>query len=280
MLTLPVWEHLIAILILWIQDLSAHPAAWTFSTVTDDMLLDQGTCYFVDHSLTSWDVINDQVLLFDIQNVNVLFSQYNDAVIIWYLDTNYDFEVLDFDGQENDLGITLPNVTQTGGDSVTAFDVYGYGTGLVAYGDIDADSGELVNLAELTDISLPDLRGEFGQLRLRGPLTSGDRIRTHLLITNIGGMPTAFKQVIDIYISLRPCDATDEDQDVYMTTLEDVKVSKLAPGNSKRVGFSLNLPILSEGGEYKFAAKIDSSGDVTEYDETNNEVVSDCFVIE
>jgi len=35
-----------------------------------------------------------------------------------------------------------------------------------------------------------------------------------------------------------------------------------------------------DAGEYKFIAKIDSSEDVAELDETNNEALSECFVIE
>jgi len=132
-------------------DLTAHPAAWTFSTVTDDMLFPQGICYFVDHDLTSSEIQDDQVLLFDIQDVTVLFDQYNDAVIIWYLDEKYSFTELDFNGR--DIGITLPIDTQTGGDSVTAFDVYASGIGMIASGDIDAESGKLVDLAELVDIN-------------------------------------------------------------------------------------------------------------------------------
>jgi hypothetical protein len=139
------------------QYLTAHPASWTFSDVTDDMLVDQGTCYFVDHDLHSWEIQDDQSLLFDIQNVTVSSGSYSNAIIIWYLDEKYVFTPLDLDGEESGLGITLPNESQTTppgqeeGYSVTGFDVYGYDTGLIAFGDIDAESGTLVDLAELVD---------------------------------------------------------------------------------------------------------------------------------
>jgi hypothetical protein len=133
------------------QYLTAHPTGWTFSTVYDDMLFDQGICYFVDHDLTSWDIQDDQILLFDIQNVTVPFDQYIEAVIIWYLDEKYPFTELHFDG--TDLDVAFPNGAQTENSSVTGFEVYGYSTGLIAFGDIDAESGELVDLAELVDVS-------------------------------------------------------------------------------------------------------------------------------
>ena len=132
--------------------LADHPASWTFSTVTDDMLLDQGTYYFVDPSLTPCEMDNKQSLLFDIQDVSVPFGQYDDAVIIWWLDEQCSFTALDFSGKDIDLGITLPNGTQTGGHSVTAFDVYAYGIGMIACGDIAAETGELLDLAELVNI--------------------------------------------------------------------------------------------------------------------------------
>jgi hypothetical protein len=135
-------------------DLTDHPTAWTFSTVTDDMFLDQGIYYLVDPDVNSCVMDANQALLFDIQDVNVLFGQYTDAVIIWYLDKEYEFSALDFSGKETDLGITLPNSTQTGGLSVTAFDVYAYGVGMIAYGDIEAAWGELTELAELVSHAL------------------------------------------------------------------------------------------------------------------------------
>ena len=136
--------------------LADHPASWTFSTVTDDMLLDQGTYYFVDPSLTTCEMDNKQSLLFDIQDVSVPFGQYYDAVIIWWLDEQYDFTALDFIGKDTNLGITLPNDIQTGWRSVTAFDVYAYGIGMIACGDIAAETGELLDLTELVDIDFSD----------------------------------------------------------------------------------------------------------------------------
>ena len=99
-------------------NLTAHPDAWTFSTVTDDMFLDQGVYYMVDPDLHLWVMEYELSLLFDIQNVTVSTVHYTDAVIIWYLDEEHSFTALDFGGKDIDLGIILPNSTQTGNYSV------------------------------------------------------------------------------------------------------------------------------------------------------------------
>ncbi|MHC4205532.1 MAG: hypothetical protein ACYSTT_12840 [Planctomycetota bacterium] len=138
------------------QSLNGHPLVWLFSTVVDDMILDQGTFYNYYPSSGLYERDDNQSLSFDIQNVTVPLGTYSDAVIIWYLDEKYSFTTLDFDGKASGLGITLPVTSQTGGHSVTAFDVFAYGIGSIATGDVAAESGKLVNLAELIDIDFPD----------------------------------------------------------------------------------------------------------------------------
>jgi len=135
------------------QFLTAHPAAWTFSTVTDDMLVDIGIYYDVHYDLTSSYLQEYLAILFDIQDVTIPLGQQSNAVIMWFLDENYSFTSLNFYGKDVDLGIILPDSTQTGGRSVTDFMIYSNGIGMIAVGDIDAESGELVNLAELVDVS-------------------------------------------------------------------------------------------------------------------------------
>lgn len=135
------------------QYLTANPTAWTFSTVTDDMFLNLGIYYTVAHDLTTWELEDYEGILFDIQNVTVLFEQYSDAVIMWGLDLEHPFTELDLKGKEIDLGITLPNSTQTGEHSVTDILVYAHGIGMIACGDIVAETGELVDLAELVNIN-------------------------------------------------------------------------------------------------------------------------------
>ena len=135
------------------NSLTAHPSAWSFGTLTDGMLIDQGVYYLVEHDLsTSWMVDNQQLLI-SIQDVSVLEGYYPNAVIFWWLDTDYSFKALNFYGKESDLGITLPTASDTGGYAVTGFDILGYETESIAGGDIDAFTGSLTKLYELTEIS-------------------------------------------------------------------------------------------------------------------------------
>ena len=126
-------------------------------------------------------------------------------------------------------------------------------------------------------IGQPDLVGEFSRVHFRDPVTPGDRIRTQIIVTNFGSDATAFKQVIDIEIYLRPCDAIDESEDVLVMNLTDKSVSNLRPNRSKKVNATLNVPELNHD-DYKLVALIDSEDTVEELNEDNNMNVSNtCF---
>ena len=133
-------------------NLAAHPPAWTFSGLYDDMIINQGVWYLVKKDLSEWQAVDNQQLLIDIQDITVPEGYHNKAVIFWYLDTAYSFAPLDFHGNESDLGITLPSSSQTAGYSVTGFDIFAVNTGVIAQGDINADTGSLNDLAVLKQI--------------------------------------------------------------------------------------------------------------------------------
>lgn len=133
--------------------LTAHPSVWSFSTLEDGMVIDQGVYYIVKSDLSDWEMYNTQMLLIDIQDVTVLHGTYKDAVIWWYLDTDKPFTPLSFYGKESDLGITLPTNSDTAGYSVTAFTIYGFEIGTIADGDISASTGSLNDLSELKEIA-------------------------------------------------------------------------------------------------------------------------------
>jgi hypothetical protein len=139
----------------WSTDcsLTAHPSGWSFSTLTDGMLIDQGVFYHVKDNLSTCEMTDDQQILISIQNVTVLKGDYTNAVIFWYLDTDYPFTALNLYGKESDLGITLPTASDTGGYSVTDFGICASGVGLIADGDIDASEGSLNYLSELKEIT-------------------------------------------------------------------------------------------------------------------------------
>jgi len=84
--------------------------------------------------------------------VTVLAGTYADAIIMWTLDAQYPFADLDLADKRPELRIAPPTRQDTQSYSVTGFDIFGLNTGLIASGDIDAESGALVDLAELKDV--------------------------------------------------------------------------------------------------------------------------------
>jgi hypothetical protein len=133
--------------------LTDHPSVWSFSTLNNGDIIDQSTSYVVNkNNFNDCDGFTGQSILISIQGVTVLKGNFQNAIIMWYIDGNYTFEPLNFFGKESDLGITLPTTTETGGLSVTAFEIYGFDTGPIAGGDVDADTGNLVDLRELLSI--------------------------------------------------------------------------------------------------------------------------------
>jgi len=137
--------------------LSAPPtSAWSFSTLNNGDIIDQSTFYSVNkNNFSDCDEELTDLLLVSIQDAKVIKGNFQNAIIIWYIDKNYAFNPLNFFGKESDLGITLPTTTETGGFSLTAFEIYGFDTGTIAAGDVDAFTGNLVDLRELTDVAKP-----------------------------------------------------------------------------------------------------------------------------
>ena len=126
---------------------------------------------------------------------------------------------------------------------------------------------------------LPDLEGEFGQVKLKEPVNVGDKIKTKIIVTNNGFIALAHKQTIDIEICLRPCGVIGDAQDILVMTLDDLSVSSLQAGKSMKFNADIIVPADIVGGEYRLAAKVDSSNDVIEFTEINNTAISDCFEI-
>jgi hypothetical protein len=132
--------------------LTSHPSGYSFAALYDGMIVDQGTHYWVWKDLSAWERVDNQMLLIDVQAVSVLAGDYDDAVVIWYLDTDFDFSPLTFHGRDSSLGLTLPTSSDTTAYGVTAVEIYAPITGLVAHGDIEAATGSLNNLAELAQV--------------------------------------------------------------------------------------------------------------------------------
>lgn len=141
--------------------LTSHPSSWSFGVLTDGELIDQRSSFFVVSDLdppcevAAAYPFDQQLLLMDIQDVTVQGEHHANAVVFWYLDTEYGFSTLDPElSTRIAFSDGLPAGTETT-YSVTAFDIYGNAVGLVAEGDIDAATGALRSLSELVGRDCP-----------------------------------------------------------------------------------------------------------------------------
>ena len=136
--------------------LSEHPNGWAFSTLSDGGIHEMGAVYFIKNSdLSVEDFENDEIaILVDVQDVTVSQGQYNDAVIWWALDKDIGFSTLTFNTILADLGITPPTILETNGYAVTNFEIYGFNTGLIASGDVEANNGNLVEFSQLKELKV------------------------------------------------------------------------------------------------------------------------------
>ena len=187
------------------------------------------------------------------------------------------YESFDITASAQDGTSVTQNVS---GYSVAGYGFYATEGQVLSWINVDSWMDVGVGMfAIATNVSpaLPDLIGEFGRIQLKAPVSPGETIRAQIIVTNIGSAATEFKQVIDIGLYLRPCDAIDESQDILVTILANLSVSNLKPGRSKKLNVSLNAPEIDYG-DYKFVAQIDTEDTVEELDEDNNIAVSNtCF---
>ena len=155
--------------------LSAPPPGYTFASLCDGMIIEQGEHYNVKKDLSNWEKVDNQMLLINIQDVTVPQGHHLDTVVIWYLDTDFAFTPIDFHGKETELGIIMPSNNDTNGYAVTAFEIYALRMGIIAQGDIDAATGSLNNLAELKEIYTSFSDGfEIGHISSPPWLLEGD----------------------------------------------------------------------------------------------------------
>lgn len=132
--------------------LTSHPSGWAFGKLYHGQVIDQGTYYGISKDL--WECEEDeQKILITIQNVTLPAGDFENAVLMWSLDLDKPFTPLNLKGKDADVGIVLPASIDTQGVSVTAVDIFGYATGLIAGGDIDASTGELEDFCELISVS-------------------------------------------------------------------------------------------------------------------------------
>lgn len=131
--------------------LSSHPSCWSFSTLSNNMIVDE-SFYYVKNDLSSSGGPFNSKDLFKIQDVNIGGVNYKNAVIRWHINTDKLFKSINLQGKEN-LGIKLPTSSETGGYAISNFEIYGFGIGTIAEGNIASSSGFLERLSELISIA-------------------------------------------------------------------------------------------------------------------------------
>ena len=117
-----------------------------------------------------------------------------------------------------------------------------------------------------------DLTGQFGATPLppAGYTSgSGKLITVPVTVKNHGNIPLGLGQKINIEI-----DAFDGTTTTLLKTVTAQSVSSLGSGKSAAFTTTVALPLGLATGPYNLVAKIDSSGLVTESDETNNKATS------
>jgi len=133
-------------------ELTGPSSVWSFGCLADGMMIDQRGYYQVDQGRSYAEKETTRIVLCDIQDVKVLESRYDDAIIMWDLDSDTSFTPLQWMGKDADLGIVLPTASDTAGYAVTSFWIFGRDRGLIAIGDHESDSGRLIRLAELRQV--------------------------------------------------------------------------------------------------------------------------------
>ena len=110
--------------------------------------------------IIQWNVIydtQDQKILIKIQDVTVQGTLYQNAVIWYWLDSDFPFPAagLDFSGKDTELGLNLPTSAETEGVSPTAISIYAFGTGTLVGGDVAAETGSVPDFNERISTTCP-----------------------------------------------------------------------------------------------------------------------------
>jgi len=97
----------------------------------------------------------------------------------------------------------------------------------------------------------------------------GTKISLPIQVSNLGNVPLAAEQRMDVAIYARPV-GSEGDQDVPVRTLTGQLIGGLSAGETKTIAAAVLLPAGLEAGQYVLAVQVDSSGQIEESDETNN----------
>ncbi len=121
-----------------------------------------------------------------------------------------------------------------------------------------------------------DLVGTLVDPKIPATMVSGDgtRISLPVNVRNVGNVPLARSQKIDLSIVARPVGGGT---DIPVATITDQSVSALRPGADKKITCKTALPAGIPTGQYRLVVEVDCNDAVAESDESNNEAVSATF---
>jgi hypothetical protein len=99
---------------------------------------------------------NDRITLFKIDDLNIFGKRYANALVLWSLEPG-GFVPMDFDGLEDEWGLTLPTSDEAHGNYVDGFVIFAFHKGLVAMGETGDDGLDDLALlvSEVPTISVP-----------------------------------------------------------------------------------------------------------------------------
>jgi hypothetical protein len=139
-------------------DFSAPSPYLSFSNVHDGMIIDQTAMQHQVNVSNPSDCVSglgSQKLLIKVQDLTDPPGDYQDAIIMYYLDTDYPFHDPIVPLAVMDYGLTLPTAFDTGGYSITAYDIYAANIGQIAGGNVAAETGTFFDPYELVSSSCP-----------------------------------------------------------------------------------------------------------------------------
>ncbi len=140
------------------------------------------------------------------------------------------------------------------------------------------ETNELNNeaISEILSVELGaiDLSGHLEKVTLPSAVIQGTGAsgKMQIVVTNLGNVPVAKGQTIDIDLQLR---SIDDGQDTPLMTIHDAAISNLKPGKSKKISTSVTITDAIASGDYFLVAKIDSANEVPgEQNQANSEAIS------
>ena len=103
---------------------------------------------------------------------------------------------------------------------------------------------------------------------------AGTLLRVPVVLANSGNTAVPPNRTIDVALVARPAGAVDDSQDVLLKTLSNQLIGRLAVNGVRTFYLTGYLPIGLASGEYLLIGQVDSTGEINEFEEDNNEAAA------